>query len=202
MPGIGKLILELAQLGAVVLAEQRPPRLEVVQRLEPMDVLLHAFRQAAIGGAHAGKKRVAARLGNDLGAQDGAERRRLAERLVGMPDVGKRRRIVGRVVEDDHFGPVGEIGREGMDRKLAEQRPERHLLVDGDVLVAHHDHLVSDEGIVDDPELRRGKRPAQVEAFDLRPNEAVDRMHADGRFRCRTNRRRTSRHGIPPESRR
>jgi hypothetical protein len=75
-----------------------------------MDVLFHAFAQPAIGRTHAGEHRVAADLGHDLGAQDGGERRRLAERLVDVPDVGQGRRIFRRIVEDDDLGLVRQVG--------------------------------------------------------------------------------------------
>ena len=79
-------------------------------------------------------------------------------------------------------GLSGEVGREGMDRQLAEQRAERHLLVDRDVLVAQHDHLVVHEGVVHDLELGRRERLAQIDALDLSADEAVDRAYADFRF--------------------
>src|SRR5882757_8868656 len=61
-------------------------------------------------------------------------------------------------------------------------RAERHLLVDRDVLVAQHDHLVIHEGIVHCLELLGCQRLAQIDALDLGADEAAERLYADFRF--------------------
>jgi hypothetical protein len=194
MPGIGEIVLELAQLGAIAVREQRPPRLEIMQCLHPVDVLLHALGEPAIGGTHAGEQRVAADLGYGLAAQDGGQRRRLAEGLVDMPDVGQRRRIFVGIVEDDDLGLVCKVGREGMDRELAEQGAERHLLVDRDVLVAQDDHFVLDQRVVDDLELGGAQWPPEIDALDFSADEAVDGFYADFRRGALAYRRRLAWH--------
>jgi len=164
------------------------------QAFRSVDVLLHALGESAIGRTHAGEQRVAADFRHGLGAQDGAKRRRLAEGLVDMPDVGQRRRIFVGIVEDDDFRLVYKVGREGMDRELAEQRAERHLLVDRDVLVAQHDHFVLDQRVVDDLELRGTQRLPEIDALDFSADEAVDGLYADFRRGALAYRRRLAWH--------
>ena len=92
-----------------------------------------------------------------------------------MPDVGRHRRIVLRIAEEDDLGLVDQVGWDEVDRQLAERRPERRLPIDNDVLVAHHDHFAPDHGVMDGVERGGVERPAQIDAADLGADEAVDR---------------------------
>ena len=64
-------------------------------------ILLHAVAQPVEGCRHAGEHGVAADRRHLLGDQDRGLWRFLAERLVGMPDVGAERRIGLVVAEFD-----------------------------------------------------------------------------------------------------
>jgi hypothetical protein len=79
-------------------------------------------------------------------------------------------------------GLSGRLGEKGWIESSPKRAPKRHLLVDGDVLVAQHDHLVVHEGVVHDGELLVRERPAQIDAFDLGADEAIDRPDADFGF--------------------
>lgn len=155
MRRIGMLALQLAQLGLVRLGagEQVPPGLEVVDSLQAVDVLLHALGQTGVGRGHARKQRVTTVLRHHLGAQDGGQGRRSAKGFVRMPLVRQRGRVVGRIVEHDHLALVVEVRTEGVDGQFAKQAAKGHLLLQRDVLVAKHQHLVAHKGGVERREL-------------------------------------------------
>ena len=75
-------------------------------------------------------------------------------------------RIVGVIVEDEHFGSFGNSGIERVGVKLAEARGEVAVLDRRDVLILEEDHLVGEERGADLRDRFVGQMLRQVDAFD------------------------------------
>jgi hypothetical protein len=183
--------LEMPQLAPAFLAlgEQRLERLEIVHRLEPRDEVLHAVGKALVGGGHAVKRRIPADLRDDFRTEHRAQRRTLAERLVGMPDVGRRRRIAFLVVVDDQLRTVGGVGGERMDGEFAEVAAEPLEIFRADGLLREDEHLVRGERLGDGVDDRAVERPRQIDPGDLGAEEDAELAQRQRavRFRGRLN---------------
>ncbi len=66
-----------------------------------------------------------------------------------------------------------------MDGQFAEQTPECHLFLQGDVLVAKHQHLVPHEDVAQCLELLLRQGLTQVDAADLGPDVATEADHLE-----------------------
>ena len=162
--------------------------LAVVDRGEPFDVGLHAVGQRVVGGVGVGEQRVAAARRTLLEVEDRAHRRLLLARHVGVPTfaVGA---LGARLGADDHqLGKAGFVRRRRMDVKLAEQPPEREVLLGRDLLIAKEDDQVLDQRAVDLALLLGGERPRQIDAAELGADQRSELLDGEGPVRGRGDR--------------
>src|SRR6476659_2891293 len=149
------------------IVEQFAERLEVVNRFEARDELLHAVAKTIEGRRHTSEHRVAADRRHFLSNQNRGLRWLLAECLVGMPDVGAERWIGFIITKFDQRRGFLIPGRERMHGQFAEPPAKVHQVVRGDVLVAEDDELVLGQRVLDSVAHLIGDWLPKIDASDL-----------------------------------
>ena len=161
------------------IVEQLAEWLEIVDRFEAGDEMLHPVAQPVEGRRHAGEHGVAADRRHLLGDQDRRLGRLLAERLVRMPDVGAERRVGLVVAELDQHRDVFVLRRERMHGQFAEPAAEVDQVLRADVLIAEDEQLVLGQRVFDGVAHLVGHRLAKIDAGDLGAEVGADPRDGD-----------------------
>lgn len=137
-----------------------------------VDPLAHLDRQVVVRGRHVRPHRVATHRRHLPQLQHGTQGRAFTEGDVRVPDVLEGGNGTGRLVEADHV--VGVTGSEQwIGFQLTPVAGELALRVGGQVLAAEEEHLPFEERAVQFLAHRAGHGPREVEAADLRSDEAA-----------------------------
>lgn len=165
-----ELLLERGQLLRRV--EAREARKEVVDGTRTVDPLTHPDRQVVVRGRHVRPHRVASHRRHLPQLQHGTQGRAFTEGYVRVPDVLVGGNGTGRLVEADHVVGIT-LGEQRIGLQLTPVTGELTLRVGRQVLAAEEEHLPFEERAVQLLPHRDGQGPREVEAADLRPDDAA-----------------------------
>src|SRR6267154_3898984 len=175
---IGVAHLHVLVFGAAAAAAVAPHP-GAVNADEPAEHRLHAGRQCLVGEVLVRHHRVAAERRHLTGVQHRADRRAFGIGRVRLPGAADILLLVGLFAQFEDLREAGHAFDKGIIRRLGEVPGETQHVGGAELLVAHIDREVSEEGVVD---LRPGpvaEGLAQIDAADLGAESAGEGTHRD-----------------------